>query len=139
MNGTTKIYDYLVIGSGIAGLTYALQVSRWGKVAVITKKSLYDCNTDYAQGGIAAVLDPQIPLKNILKTLIKQERTRKKKVIQQIIMEGPKLIQYLIDLGTDFTRKDETYDNCLENLSLTMEEVTLFVVLLMQKIPLAIK
>ena len=122
MNGTTKIYDYLVIGSGIAGLTYALQVSRWGKVAIITKKSLFDCNTDYAQGGIAAVLDPQDSFeKHIEDTYKAGAELGKKKVIQQIIMEGPKLTQYLIDLGTDFTRKDETYDNCLENLSLTME------------------
>ncbi|HNQ43903.1 MAG TPA: FAD-binding protein, partial [Candidatus Cloacimonadota bacterium] len=53
----THKYDYLVLGSGIAGLIYALQVSKYGKVALITKRSLYDCNTDYAQGGIAAVLD----------------------------------------------------------------------------------
>ncbi|MCB5246278.1 MAG: FAD-binding protein, partial [Candidatus Cloacimonetes bacterium] len=122
MNGITKNYDYLVIGSGIAGLIYALQVSRWGKVAVVTKKSLFDCNTDYAQGGIAAVLDPQDSFeKHIEDTYQAGAALGKKKVIQQVIMEGPKLIQYLIDLGTDFTRKDAAYDNCLENLSLTME------------------
>jgi L-aspartate oxidase len=117
-----KDYDFLVLGSGIAGLVYALQVSRMGRVAVVTKRSLYDCNTDHAQGGIAAVLDAQDSfLKHCEDTYIAGAELGKKQVIRQIITEGPKLIQYLIDLGTDFTLRDEHYDNRLENLSLTME------------------
>ena len=51
--------DFLVIGSGIAGLCFAIRASHFGKVVMITKKQDTECNTNYAQGGIACVLDPQ--------------------------------------------------------------------------------
>lgn len=117
-----KDFDFLVIGSGIAGLVYALESSKNGSVAIITKKSLYDCNTDLAQGGIAAVLDAHDSFDaHIQDTYIAGSELGKKEVIRQIISEGPALIQYLIDLGTDFTRRAENYDGSLENLSLTRE------------------
>jgi L-aspartate oxidase len=115
-------YDYLVIGSGIAGLIFALQVSAHGKVAIVTKSGLYDCNTDYAQGGIAAVLDVADSFEeHIEDTFCAGADLGKKAVIRRIIEQGPQLIQYLIDLGTDFTRRDDSYDRRLENLSLTLE------------------
>ena len=52
----THRFDFLVIGSGIAGLTYALRVSKHGTVAIITKKERAESNTNYAQGGVAAVV-----------------------------------------------------------------------------------
>ncbi len=117
-----KDFDFLVIGSGIAGLVYALESSKNGTVAIVTKKSLYDCNTDLAQGGIAAVLDSHDSFEaHIQDTFVAGAELGKKEVIRQIISEGPALIQYLIDLGTDFTRRDENYDGSLENLSLTRE------------------
>ncbi len=115
-------FDFLVIGSGIAGLVYALECSRQGSVAIITKKGLYDCNTDYAQGGIAAVLDAHDSFEeHIQDTYLAGAELGKKEIIRQIISEGPALIKYLIDLGTDFTRRDANYDRSLENLSLTRE------------------
>ena len=49
----TYRYDFLVIGSGIAGMSYALKVAKHGRVAIVAKNSLEDANTYYAQGGIA--------------------------------------------------------------------------------------
>ncbi|MDD4667110.1 MAG: L-aspartate oxidase [Candidatus Cloacimonetes bacterium] len=118
----TYEYDYLVLGSGIAGLVFALQAATKGKVAVVTKRNLNDCNTEYAQGGIAAVLDAGDTFaEHIEDTFNAGAELGKKQVIRQIIEQGPKLIQYLVDLGTDFTRRDDSYDRRLENLSLTME------------------
>ena len=51
--------DFLVVGSGIAGLSFALKAAEYGKVMIVTKGELGECNTDYAQGGIASVMyDP---------------------------------------------------------------------------------
>ena len=60
----TQQTDFLIIGSGIAGLSLALKLSRYGTVAVITKKQKAESNTNYAQGGIAAVFDPQDSFEN---------------------------------------------------------------------------
>ncbi len=115
-------YDFLVIGSGIAGLVYALEVSKLGRVALVTKKEIDDCNTEYAQGGIAAVLDQHDTFdKHIHDTYIAGAELGKIPVIRTFVQDGPKLIQYLIDLGTEFTAKDDTIDLSLENLSLTRE------------------
>jgi L-aspartate oxidase len=117
-----KEFDYLVIGSGIAGLVYALESAKQGTVAVITKKTLRDCNTDYAQGGIAAVLDEHDSYEDhIQDTFIAGGEIGKKKVIETIVKLGPQLIQYLIDLGTKFTTEDQKHDKSLENLSLARE------------------
>lgn len=57
-DGTTKYFDFAVIGSGVAGLRYALEVAKHGTVAVITKAEPHESNTNYAQGGVSAVLSP---------------------------------------------------------------------------------
>ena len=58
MRTDVKNSDFLVLGSGLAGLTSALELSRLGTVNLVTKRSLMDSNTNYAQGGIACVMDP---------------------------------------------------------------------------------
>lgn len=55
---TSMYFDFAVIGSGVAGLRYALEVSKHGTVAVITKAEAHESNTNYAQGGVSAVLSP---------------------------------------------------------------------------------
>lgn len=115
-------YDFLVIGSGVAGLVYALEVSRLGKVAVITKKLLNDSNSDYAQGGIAAVLDHHDTFSaHVQDTFHAGAELGKKKIIETIVKEGPEAIEYLIKKGTLFTVKNPHLDRSIENLSLTKE------------------
>jgi L-aspartate oxidase len=117
-----KKFDFLVIGSGIAGLVYALEVSKLGKTAIVTKSKLNDCNTDYAQGGIAAVLDRHDSFEDhINDTFAAGSEIGKKKVIRTIVEEGPECIDYLIKLGTEFTTEHNELQRSLENLSLAKE------------------
>lgn len=117
-----KTYDFLVIGSGLAGLVFALEAAQKGKVAIVTKAKINDCNTDYAQGGIAAVVDQNDTFENHVKdTFIAGGELGKVEIIQQIVKEAPQRLQYLIDLGTKFTMENNKLDRRLENLSLTRE------------------
>ena len=117
-----KDYDFLVLGSGIAGLIYALEISKIGKVAIVTKKKLSNCNTEYAQGGIAAVLKEDDSIQeHINDTYIVSAKLSKKYVTEIIVKDGKKLIQHLIDLGTNFTLENPKLDRWIENLSLTKE------------------
>lgn len=116
-----KKVDFLVIGSGIAGLTYALEVSKLGSVAILSKKKMKNCNTEFAQGGIAAVLSKHDNFTAHANDTYKTgSELGKKKVIEEIVSKGPKLIQFLVDIGTEFTQKNAKFSN-IENLSLTRE------------------
>jgi L-aspartate oxidase len=97
-------YDFLVIGSGIAGLSYALEVADYGRTAIITKKEATESNTNYAQGGIASVMSPTDSFEAHLKdTLAAGAGLCHEDVVEKIIKEGPACIRRLIDLGVDFT------------------------------------
>jgi L-aspartate oxidase len=99
-------YDFLVIGSGLAGLAYALKVADFGKVAIITKASLSDTNTSYAQGGIAAVTSEVDNFgKHINDTLIAGDGLCNRKVVEMVVTEGPAQIDQLLKWGTDFDRQ----------------------------------
>ena len=100
-----KEFDYIVIGSGIAGLTFALKVAPHGRVAIITKKHLAEANTQYAQGGIAAVTKPTDSVDlHVADTLRAGAGLCSEEVVRTIVEEGPARVQELIDLGMDFTR-----------------------------------
>jgi L-aspartate oxidase len=99
-----KNFDFLIIGSGMAGLTFALKTARLGTVAIITKKQRAESNTNYAQGGIAAVMadDDSLDL-HVRDTLNAGAGLCKEDVVRTIIAEGPTLVRELIELGVRFT------------------------------------
>ena len=107
-----KRTDFLVLGSGIAGLTFALKASKYGKVSVVTKAKLDDTNTRYAQGGIAAVFsEPDNFEKHIRDTLIAGDGICNEEVVRLVVLEAPDRIKDLIELGVPFDKKnDGTYD-----------------------------
>ena len=101
-------YDFLVIGSGIAGMSYALKVASHGRVAIIAKNSLEEANTYYAQGGIASVTTPWDNFeKHIADTLNAGAGLCDEKVVEKVVREAPAQIAELISWGVDFD-KDET-------------------------------
>jgi L-aspartate oxidase len=104
---TQRNYDFLVIGSGIAGLTFALKVAKAGSVALITKKHRAESNTNYAQGGIAAVMarDDSFEL-HVRDTLEAGAGLCKEDVVRTIVSEGPALVRELIEFGVKFTEKE---------------------------------
>jgi L-aspartate oxidase len=99
-------YDFLVIGSGLAGLTYALQVAEFGKVAIVTKSSISETNTSYAQGGIAAVSGEIDNFdKHIEDTLIAGDGLCNRKVVEMVVRDAPAQIKKLVQWGTEFDRE----------------------------------
>jgi L-aspartate oxidase len=99
--------NYLVIGSGIAGLTFAIKLSERlpdKQITIITKSSDGESNTKYAQGGIAVVVNPikDSYEKHIQDTLLCGDGLCNKKVVRMVVTEGPKRLQELIDWGAKF-------------------------------------
>ncbi|MEE8398268.1 MAG: L-aspartate oxidase [Desulfobacterales bacterium] len=101
--------DFLVIGSGIAGLTFALKVAAFGSVALVTKKNIMDSNTAQAQGGIASVFDKLDSFDlHIKDTLDAGDGLCNREVVEMVVRNGPERILELIDLGVNFNiREDE--------------------------------
>jgi len=115
----TKQYDFLIIGAGIAGLTYALKLSEYyqdsnKKILIITKAdSVDESNTKYAQGGVAAVnnLKTDSYQKHVEDTLIAGDGLCDKKIVKLVVQEGPERIKEIINWGTQFDKKpDGKYD-----------------------------
>jgi L-aspartate oxidase len=103
-----KRYDFLVIGSGITGLFYALKVADHGTVAVATKADLAESNTNYAQGGIASVFSPDDSFDlHIRDTLEAGRGLCRPEVVKQIVEQGPAMIRELQELGARFTLKKD--------------------------------
>ncbi|MBT3666910.1 MAG: L-aspartate oxidase [Opitutae bacterium] len=102
-------YDLVIVGSGIAGLSFALNVAKAGhRVAIFTKKDKAESNTNYAQGGIAAVTSAGDDLdKHVEDTLEAGDGLCDPKVVREILKEGPDRIQDLIDLGVSFSSLDD--------------------------------
>jgi L-aspartate oxidase len=116
-----EIFDFLVIGSGIAGLSYALQVAEYGKVCVVAKTVIDETNTAYAQGGIASVMyKPDNFEKHIQDTLTCGDGLCNEEVVRMVITEAPKAIDQLITWGTNFDKtNDGHYDLAREDIQNT--------------------
>lgn len=103
--------DVLIIGSGIAGLFAALKISKYADVILITKKNKTESNTNYAQGGIASVIDPSDSFeKHVEDTLIAGAGLCDRKAVESMVKEGPNRIKDLIAIGTNFTKKGSGFD-----------------------------
>ena len=102
-------YDLVIVGSGIAGLSFALKVAQAGyRVAIFTKKDKAESNTNYAQGGIAAVTSAGDDLeKHVEDTLEAADGLCDPEVVRDILRDGPSRIQDLVDLGVSFSSLDD--------------------------------
>ena len=101
--------DFLIIGSGIAGLMYALKVADSGTVAIVTKKQAVDSNTNLAQGGIASVFGRQDSFDlHIRDTLEAGDGLCNEEVVRQVVTGGPERIRELMRIGVSFNTDDAT-------------------------------
>jgi L-aspartate oxidase len=107
-----NISDFLVIGSGIAGLSYALKVADHGSVTIITKREISETATNLAQGGIASVFSAEDSFEaHVRDTMIAGAWLSHEDVVRLVVESGPEAIRDLIAWGVQFTKKkDNSYD-----------------------------
>ena len=105
----TYEYDYLVIGAGIAGMSFALKVAGKGKVALICKTTLEEANTALAQGGVASVTNLKVDNfeKHIEDTMIAGDWLSDREAVSKVVREAPEQIQQLLKWGVEFDRKED--------------------------------
>ncbi len=97
--------DFLVLGSGIAGLSFAIKAADLGTVAIVTKKEKSESNTNLAQGGIAAVYDKADRFEyHINDTIAAGAGLCKEDVVKFVVMDGPERINELLEWGVEFTK-----------------------------------
>lgn len=111
MNAEKKIHktDFLIIGSGIAGLSFALKTATYFKdatITIVTKNEKHESNTKYAQGGISSVWDKTVDSfeQHIEDTIIAGDGVCDEKVVKMVVEEAPARLQELIDWGTNFDK-----------------------------------
>src|SRR5258706_12393697 len=115
-------FDFIVLGSGIAGLSFALKVAGRGRVAIITKKSRADSNTNWAQGGIAAVTSKEDSFEmHVRDTLTAGAGLCNESVVRTIVEEGPARIAELIELGMHFSEREDPRNHGKHELDLGRE------------------
>jgi len=102
-----KHFDFLILGSGIAGLFFARKVAPHGRVAIVTKKHRAESNTNYAQGGIAAVTSKEDSVEmHVADTLNAGAGLCKEEVVRTIVEEGPDRVGELMALGMEFSERE---------------------------------
>jgi len=101
--------DFLVVGSGVAGLSFALKAAKYGKVLIVTKANEDESNTKYAQGGVAVVVDKKEDSfdKHIQDTLIAGDGLCDKHIVEIVVTEGPERIDEIIEYGTHFDKTNQ--------------------------------
>jgi L-aspartate oxidase len=101
-------FDFVVVGSGIAGLMSAIHLSRLGRVCVLTKKDSAESNTNYAQGGIACVMTSDDSFEeHVQDTLTAGDGLCDEKVVRKIISSGPERIEELEEMGMKFAGQND--------------------------------
>jgi len=101
-----KHFDFVIVGSGIAGLSLALRVAKFGTVAMVTKRNLPDSNTAWAQGGVAAVTSVEDSFDlHVKDTLVAGAGLCHPDAVRTIVTEGPSAIQDLMELGVHFDER----------------------------------
>ncbi len=102
-------YDYLIIGSGVAGMSFALKVAHTGTVALICKTSLDEANTDLAQGGVASVTNLLVDNfdKHIHDTMVAGDWLSDPEAVKKVVTEAPDQIKALISWGVDFDKNEK--------------------------------
>ncbi len=117
-----KQFDYLVLGSGLAGLFFALKVAPRGRVAIVTKKDRAESNTNYAQGGIASVTSKEDSFEaHVRDTLTAGAGLCKESTVRAIVEDGPARIAELIELGVKFSERDAPSEDGGRELDLGRE------------------
>ena len=100
-----SLTDVLVIGSGVAGLSFALKVASFADVTLVTKKNCLDTATNLAQGGVAAVLSPEDSMEDhVNDTLVSGDGLCHENVVRTVVKEGPDRVRELIDFGVQFQK-----------------------------------
>ncbi|HON19918.1 MAG TPA: FAD-dependent oxidoreductase, partial [Bacteroidales bacterium] len=100
-----KYVDFLVVGSGIAGLSFALKASKYGSVCLLTKDAVQETSTRYAQGGIAAVMyEPDTYNKHIADTMKAGHELSDPEIVRITITESTQRVKDLINWGVDFDK-----------------------------------
>ena len=104
-----KKYDYLIIGSGVAGMSFALKVASTGSVALICKSTLDEANTDLAQGGVASVTNLLVDNfdKHIHDTMVAGDWLSDPEAVKKVVTEAPGQIRQLIEWGVDFDKNPD--------------------------------
>ena len=106
----TRRFDFLIIGSGVAGMSYALKVARAkkGKIAIICKTTMDEANTAKAQGGVASVTNMLVDNfdKHIEDTMIAGDYISDRSAVEQVVRNAPEQIMELVNWGVNFDRKE---------------------------------
>ena len=104
-------YDFLIIGAGVAGMSYALKVAdaNKGKVCMICKAGLDEANTSFAQGGVASVTNMKVDTfdKHIADTIIAGDYISDRQAVEQVVRQAPGQIEELVKWGVNFDRKED--------------------------------